>query len=294
MEENKFSIAGIWNESLEKGKYEIKSRNYISASDIGKSMLDRWLKMKGTPETNPYDTRVLRIFAAGNEFHHLIRKVFEKIGLIIDAERYSEIPENEKHLKILGYYDLKLGGKVNVEEAEKRIREYGFSEFIESKALFLLHYFAEKYPNGLNQVIAEVKSVNSNAFWSKKDYLSEAYPWHILQLYTYLKALNIPEGKLLYISKDDLSLVEHSVLYPTNSLEDRWNEDVEKITVHYLENTEPKAEPNIVFNQRKGKAGLWEVNWMLARSPYLTKITGLSSTDWEKKAKEAMKAKNKK
>ena len=287
----KLDIAQLWNESLEQERYEVKERNYINASDIGKSMLDRFYKMKGIPETNPYDYRVLRIFAAGNEFHHLLKKVFEKIGILIDSEQRIEIPATEKTLKIVGYYDLNLGGKINTEQAEKRIKEYEFSFYVEQKALRLAHYFKEKYPQGFEPTICEIKSVHSNAFWSKKYYLAEAYPWWKLQIYTYLKALNISEGRLFCISKDDLSLIEYIIRYPDKILEEKWVKDVEAISNYYLKNIEPPKEPEIIFNETKKK---YVINWMLARSPYFTKITGFTDTEvWGEELKEKIKQLNK-
>jgi len=161
----KLIIQEIWNKELETFKREPKERNYISASDLGKSYLDRWLKMKGIPETNPFEPRIMRIFSAGEQFHWLIRKVFEKIGLLINAEQMVKIPTTEKTLTVIGYYDLLIGGKVDKQKGLEAIKSYEFSPFIEQRAISLLNFFAEEYPNGFEPVICENKSVHSNAFW---------------------------------------------------------------------------------------------------------------------------------
>lgn len=292
--EQKLNIQEIWNKELETFKREPKERNYISASDIGKSYLDRWLKMKGVPETNPFEPRVMRIFSAGEQFHWLIRKVFEKIGLLINAEQIVKIPATEKILAIIGYYDLLLGGKVDKQKGFEAIKGYGFSPFIEQKAINLLNFFANEYPNGFEPIICENKSVHSNAFWGfqeGKGYLVNAYQHQELQLYTYLKALNMKEGKLLLISKDDLSLAEYIVKNPTEKLEKLWKEDIETISKYYLENIEPEREPDIVFDETKKK---WVSNWKIERSVYLTRITGCKDkNEWLEKIKPELKEKNK-
>jgi hypothetical protein len=294
MDNNNWSIAGLWNEKDNLERREVKERDHIYATDIGKSMLDRWLKMRGTPETNPSDDRVLRIFSAGDTFHYLLARMFHRIGIVIDREKRMEIPAGNGTLKITGYADLVLGGKVNIEQV---VKDFENDEFLpplfKEKGIRIAEYFANKYPDGFSPVVAEIKSVNSNAFWAKKDYLSEAYPWHVLQLYAYLKGFNMPEGRLLYISKDDLSLVEHNVFYPSEKLEKIFNEDVKQISHYHLNNIKPEREPDMVFNKKKGKGGLWEPNWMLARSPYLTLITGLTAEKWEKQVRAETKEKNK-
>ena len=246
--------------------------------------------MKGLQPTNPYESRVLRVFAAGNEFHFLIQKVFEKIGILKNKEQLVVIPETEKTLKVLGYYDLLLGGLTDWNEARERVKEYGFSEFIQDISFKVIEYLEREFPEGLNDLVCEVKSINSNAFWAKKDFIGTGYPHHKLQLYTYLRGLNLSEGRLLYISKDDLSLREGIIFQPSEGLEEEWQNDVAKMTYYYRNDIIPPKEEDCVFNKERNK---FEVNWRMARSPYLTKITGKSKEDWEKGIKKIINEKNK-
>lgn len=290
-----WSIVGIWNEELEQNRKEVKERDYISASDIGKPYLDRYLKMNGVPETNPFEPRVLRVLAAGDEFHAILRRFFRRLGLLIDYEKRVEIPATEKTLKVLGYYDLMVGGKVNVEEGNKAIEEEDFTPFLKEKAKRILNYFAEKYPDGIKPIICEVKSVHSASFWrfqneQKSGYLTEIYPHYELQLYTYLKATGLNEGRILLISKDDLTIAEFVVMYPNKRLEEKWREDVEKMSYYYLTKTMPPKEPDIVYDEKVKK---WKINWRVERSPYLSYITKLSKDEWLKKVKKELALKNK-
>ncbi|MHA1225109.1 MAG: hypothetical protein ACTSPV_00035 [Candidatus Hodarchaeales archaeon] len=245
--------------------------------------------MKGIQPTNPYDDRVLRIFSTGKEFHHLLCKVFEKIGVLQEKEKRVEIPENKEMLPIVGYFDMKLGGFTNWNEARKRVKEYGFSEFVEAVSLKIIDNLEKEYPKGLTPLIAEIKSVNSNAFWAKKDYIGSGYLHHKLQLYTYLIATGIEEGRLFYISKDDLTLQEGIIFLNDQNLRKMWEEDVKTMTNYYRKDIVPPKEPDIIFNETKHK---YEINWRIARSLYLTKITGKTKKEWEKEVKKELRKKN--
>lgn len=291
---NNWSIVGIWNEEENLNRYEIKMRDYILATDVGKPFLDRYYKMTGEPETNPMEPRILRIFTAGNEFHFLMRRVFRKIGFLLDYEQRIEIPATSTSLKIVGYYDMKIGGKVNLIEAEKMINSEDFSDFVKAKALKCAKYFAEKYPEGLEPTIVENKSVNSLAFVAHQQgrgYLRDVYPHHALQLYTYLKATGIRQGRLLYISKDNLLIEEHLVSLGDKSWEELWQLDVKTMSDFYKNKVLPPREPDIV----KDEKGKYKPNWRIERSQYLTKITGFKDKkEWLKYAKGLAKEENKK
>jgi len=308
-------IAQTWNEVEQLEQRETKPREHINASDIGTSFLDRWYKMKGVQPSNPYDARTLRIFGAGNTFEDLVIEVFAKAEVLIDTQGRVEIPATEKTLQIVGHYDAKIGGFTNWEERkaifQKRIGieervlkeiegiygeqglkvpiyHYRFSRYVRWQGEKILNGLAEKYPKGMPEpIIVEIKSINSNAFWNKKDYIGAGYPHHRLQLLTYLKGLGLQKGILLYISKDDLSLEEGIIEQGMENLEEEWKRDVEDFSAYWIFDKKPDPEPELIFDEKKGKNGLWAVNWKLGRSPYLTLITGYKDQkEYEKKAKE--------
>ena len=65
MSDLRWSFFKVWNDSLENGKdREYKARDYMWASEIGGSMIDRYLKMKGELPSNPPNARSLRKFEA--------------------------------------------------------------------------------------------------------------------------------------------------------------------------------------------------------------------------------------
>lgn len=291
-----WSISQLWNELLIED-YPIKPRNYIRASDIGKPFLDRYLAMKGVQPTNPFPARVKRIFDCGYIFEDIVERIFRIAGILIDTQK-TVVVKNKGLLDVTGHYDYKIGGKIdykNANEAIKELYENIGSEWFKKRAEKFLTGLLEQYPEGMRQVIAEIKSVNSSAFWAhgnqdKQTGFFRGYDHHKLQLLTYLMGDDEKEGKLFYCSKDDLTLMETAVFINQADLKKQWLEDVSKMTEYFNSNKEPEREENIVFNKEKR---IFETNWRVARSVYLTKITGFATVEeWENSIKEELKKKN--
>ncbi|GAI36293.1 unnamed protein product, partial [marine sediment metagenome] len=234
------------------------------------------------------------------------------------SEVRVEIPATKKILAVSGYYDANIGGFKNWAERRKRIKErqiietkvleelskqyekesfeplvYNFSKYLNWMSDKIIDGLEKLHPNGLLEpIICEIKSINSNAFWARRNFIAEGYPHHRLQLYFYLKATNTKSGALLYVSKDDLTLEECPLIYPNEQLEEEFEKDIKEMSSYYLSKKEPEPEPNLIFDKKKGKNGLWVVNWKMERSPYLTKITGLKKEEWIKQTKAEAKKLN--
>ncbi|MCK5633188.1 hypothetical protein KAH94_05530, partial [bacterium] len=163
---------------------------------------------------------------------------------------------------------------------------------------------------------------NSMAFWAKKAYLSEAYPHHRHQAYGYLKGNSknpkalemvkkagldvdeITEARLLYISKDDLTLAEFPIHLNDNLLEASYNYDIVTMSKYILNDIEPPKPDYIIFNKRKTLSfskdkvkykvrGCWCPNWEVERSSYFELMTGCKDVkDWQETLKAEIKEKN--
>ena len=119
-----------------------------------------------------------------------------------------------------------------------------------------------------------------------------------------MKANNLPEGRILYISKDDLTLAEFPVYLKDKKLEELLQKDIKEMSYYVLNKQEPPKPPNIMFNPRaklrfqKDKKkividGCYELNWEVLRSPWFIKITGFKNKeDWESKVKSELFDKN--
>lgn len=330
-----WSIQGIWNGIEDVEERAPKKRDYISFGDIGKiDYWSRYMKMNAVPETNPFNPRIMRIFQAGNEFHDLVKIVFRKAGIFINSqddldkdgnEQWSVIPATDTTLKQFGAYDILVGGKPNVERALNWIDDSELSDMMKKKARKIALAVKEKFPNGLKPMLYEIKSINSQAFWSKKGYLHEAYPHHKHQAYGYLKANHknpemiemvkriggldvdsINEVRLLYISKDDLVVAEFPISLNDQKLKESYDKDIKEMSYYILNKIEPPKPKYIIFDSKKRFAfqnkkikykvqGCYRPNWEVERSSYFCLMTGFETVkEWQASLREEVSEKNKK
>lgn len=278
-----WTLQTIWNETVLSNQYPMTPRNTIRASEIGTSMVDRYYKMQGVEPTNPFEARVLRIFECGNIFEWVAGNVLKKAGLFISEQGELSIPETEQHLKITGHYDFIAGGEPRWNNAH--FSDDDLPASLKTIGDALVKDLREKYPDGMKKMVYEIKTVNSLVFWRHND--SEegmtAYDHHQLQLYTYLKALGLDEGRILYISKDDLTLAEVAVI-ADDEMEQRWLADVMTMTKFYREKTLPPVPPEIVYDPAKRK---FRTNWHVQRSLYFDKIVpDMEKDKWEAEIKK--------
>lgn len=285
-----WSINKIWNDSLALGRTEreVKPRDYIYASEIGKPYLDRFYAMKGISPTNKFDVRTLRVFEAGNLFEWVVKRVLARAGILHNAQKPVKI-QPKGCLSVHGRMDFIAGGKPDYERAmlELQSEQYLPQRLVEI-AKATVEQFQKDYPEGLESKIIEVKSVHSMAFWAHIDQLKNAYLHHRLQLFSYIESEQL-DGKVFYISKDDLCLEEVDIYKEDAALKMIWLKDIELMTDIYKSDKEPGKEQDLVFDEQKKE---WSPNWRIARSSYLTRITGFTTKEeWEEYAeKQARKA----
>lgn len=312
---NKWSLVEIWNAQLTFGreKKELKKRNRIWASEIGKDHYERWLKMNAIKPDFDYDERILRKFEAGNFFERIIGFVLMSSGLLIHDNKWYEIPEDKKHLMISVKPDFIAGGNPNWEKAKEQVNEELLFQLMPNLgriAQQLVKEFSKQYPNGLENLVYEIKSINSQIFWAKKDYLQEAYPHHQLQTFTEMKATKLPEGRILYISKDDLTVAEFAVSLDDEKLNELYEKDVRAMTKYIRKGIEPPKPKNVIFDpraklkfqydkERQIIEGCYVENWQIGWSNYISKITGIKgktqtevSDKWRLKIKDEIKIRN--
>ena len=300
-EGQKWSIQSIWNEQLTFGREEreLKPRTHIWASELGKEPYERYLKMTGVKPDFDYDERTLRKFEAGNFFERIIGFVFVCAGILKEDNKWYEIPETADRLRVTGKPDFVAGGKPDWNKAKEQISEELLFKLMPNLgriAEALVKQFSEKYPDGLPDLVYEIKSINSLVFWSKKDYLQEAYAHHRLQCFWEMKATKLPEGRILYISKDDLTVAEFPIYANDKKLNELYEADVKAMTKCIREQKAPQRPEWVVFDERKKLRfqylkekrvleGSYVPNWQIEWSNYISQLTGLKG-----KTKEAVVA----
>lgn len=323
MEENKsqnptpsaWSLMGIWNSQLTfgRGEKKLEKRERIWASELGKDPYERWLKMNAIKPDFDFDERTLRKFEAGNFFERVIGLVLVSSGLLIHDNKSYEIPADDNHLLVSVRPDFVAGGKPNWEKVKQNIDEELLFKLMPNLgriARSLVDEFSKKYPNGVKNMVYEIKSINSQVFWAQKDYLHEAYPHHRLQAFAEMKATGLKEGRILYISKDDLTVAEFSLFLNDPKLNELYEKDVREMTKYIREGVEPPKPENVIFDKKaklrfqhnKKKEvimGCYQGNWQVGWSNYITKITGIKgesqnqvSAKWKYFIKDEIKKKN--
>lgn len=284
------TIAPIWNKVAEQTNgrtRELKTRDYITASDIGGAFIDRYYKMSGEKVTNPFDTRILRIFDAGKVSEWIVTRALALAGVLKEKQGYLEIPESKDYLKILGYFDCTIGGFGNWDEARERMKkwleEYKLSmddEIIERYSMAIIDGLEKTYGNKeIPETMVEIKSVNSRAFWNDKSIRVEGkftgYDHNKFQTMAYLIAKKLKRGLILYLSRDDFSM-EEVPIFRGGELEKKFWVDIGLMTHYYQNKIVPPKEEEVIFDERRKK---FQTNWKVLRSAYLTKIYGYKDQD---------------
>lgn len=259
----------VWNKSLEsRQKREIKIRNNIWASEIGGAYIDRYLKMNGVKPTNPPDTRALRKFEAGNMMEWIVDMVLKRAGVLIDTQEWISYQYPDL-LEVTGKLDQLAGGKPDWKKAKDEVKQLGLPEFFGKATDAIIKHFADKYPNGLNEIVLETKSCSSFMYDRYKTQGADIR--HQLQAFHYLKSKNMQEAHIVYISKDDLRMLEFGV-FQTPELEELYKDDITKMTHYINKKQQPELEPEVIYEN-----GKWSANWKVGYSNYLKKLYGYES-----------------
>jgi len=272
----KWSFGSVWNESLEQREERpLKPRDYIYASELGGSYIDRFLKMKGEPASNPPNARSLRKFEAGNMMEWVIELVLRRAGILQEKGSWYEFCY-DGFLPVHGRLDFLAGGHPDWDKALQEVQALNLPEFFNRATHRIINHFKEKYPDGLEQVVLEVKSCSTFMFERYEKYgVSLTNSQHAMQLFHYLKALPNEEGHLVYICKDDLRILELGVFNPSH-VEAWYREDIETMSKYFQADVMPSKEPEIVFNEDSFK---FSTNWKVEYSNYLTRLYGYETPE---------------
>lgn len=253
---NSFSLASIWNESLDSNhsEREMVPRDYCWASELGQSYYDRFYRMKGRKPTTPPNLRSQRKFVAGNFTEFLVRQILLRAGLL--KETQTHISNTEFALEVTGKLDFLAGGEI------KDITEDAFGDFPEgfdAVASSVVSRLRELHPEGLRDQILEIKSCSGMMF---NLYEKQPAHHHMLQLFHYAHTMRLP-GLLVYISRDDLRIQEWMVMPDTPKLLKLYREDVERMA-EILKMDRPPLAQRLLLQDDKFKK-----NWHVEYSNYL-------------------------
>lgn len=265
-----WTLQETWNKALEtREERELKPRENIWASELGGSYIDRYHKMKGVKQTNPPNARSLRKFEAGNLAEWVVGLVLKRAGILKDLQKWVGY-QYEGLLPVSGKLDYIAGGGIDWEKSKNEIEKLELPDFFNRATNQIITHLQSNYPDGLNDIILEIKSCSSFMFERYEKHGLKAAKNHKLQTYHYLKGLGLPEAHLVYISKDDLRLLELGIYNPSN-IEDEYKTDIRSMTYYFKNDIVPPKEELIILN---GDTCKFSTNWKIEYSSYLTMIYG--------------------
>ena len=141
----KWRIAETWNSLLEApDRTDTPSpRNHLWASELGGSMVDTFLKLHGQPFSNNPNERAYRKFEAGRFFENIVKQMFKRAGIFKAAQEHLKF-QYPGLLEVTGYNDLRVGGKVDPDQAQATVQRMADDELITPKMVEMTRSIAEQ------------------------------------------------------------------------------------------------------------------------------------------------------
>jgi hypothetical protein len=261
----RLNFKDVWNASVNKTDRPMVARDYAWASEMGKSLCDRYLAMKGTAPTNPPNMRSRRKFFAGNVWEFVAGLVLYQLGVVIPQQQ--EVWVEDAPIRVKGKLDYLIGGIPNYSFARDSIRAFPFQKEMTDRFLKTIDFFEEKIGSQeLYPIVHEIKSCSQYVI----EHIAEGgnIIGHDLQLYHYLRGLNMDEGHLCYISKDDALMEEVVIQTPNSFYKAKYDTDLGTLKGYLDANEMPRKEPLLVFE------GKFKKNFNIEYSNYLTLVYG--------------------
>ncbi len=263
-------LSEIWNESVNTTDRPLVKRDYAWASELGKSLIDRYLTMTAEQPTNPPNARARRKFFAGNVWEMIIGIVLNTMGIVKGGQ--DEVWCKDTPIPVKGKLDYLIGGKPDYNKAIDMIISYPFPHEIQSRLLKVVDLFREKYGDKeFDVLVHEVKSCSS--FVIDKIMNGGDIPGHDLQIYHYLRGLKLPIGHIDYVSKDDALMATRVINNPNKEIEGKYFGDLTTLRSYLDSGQRPPQEPLILFE------GKFTKNFNIEYSNYLTLVYGFQSPE---------------
>lgn len=276
---HQWRVDSIWNEALVAiPERPLQKRDYIWASELGGSFIDRFLKMNAHPMTNPPNDRSKRKFSAGHIWEWIIGMVLTSTGILKRKQLKTEV-QLPGLLKVTGRCDFIAGGDVDWDKAAfqvgeiKKLLDVSISEMPPIVLYSIDRIIAEFKKNfsnkPLEEVILESKSVSS--FMSERlQKTGKPMDHHVLQILHYMIPNKLP-GNLFYVCKDDC-ITQQFRVEANRPLLGLYKKDVEQMTGYlnsgtkpYLKRLPPK-EKELLFDPEMYR---FQTNFRVEYSSYL-------------------------
>jgi len=260
-----FNFRKIWNESLPMTQREPKERNYLYASELYKPMIDRYLALKGTPPSNVPNEKSFRKFWSGNAWNFIAGLVLHQLGIVQAAEHVVNI--EDLPVPVHGRLDYLVGGIPDYDKARKTISSYPFEKEMMERFMTVINNFEQTVGHQeIELMVHEIKSCSEFVI----NMINEGghITGHDLQVYHYLKGLNMQRGVISYISKNDSLMGDVIINHPDANLENLYMGDLLLLRGYLDDNTRPEPLSLITFE------GKFKKRLDIEYSNYLTLVYG--------------------
>ena len=296
-----WSIANAWNTILaSRAERPVQARARLWASELGKPNIELFLKLKGVEASNPPNDRSKRKFAAGRKFESMVGEVLSSIGILKSSQEYVSFQYPDL-LEVTGKLDFLAGGVPDLEKW-RVWKDFMVGHGVPADddelnlAEGLMNYIFDAYPEGIAETILEIKSCSSFAM-NAMEKTKRASRNHRLQDFHYLKAKDNEHGKVVYVCRDDLRMMEMPVKLSDKKTEAEYRGAIEEITAYFKPFEHTPLEKFIVFDENKKplafmplegmppleKNIVWDDdyckfarNWGVEYSSYLTLLYGFA------------------
>jgi len=259
----------IFDSALAKEQTRVlEPRSYLWASEIGNSMFDTYLSMKGVPYSNVPNEIAIRKFKIGALIEDFFKIVLFEVGLLKKQEErvYSNF---DFGLKVSGRLDVTYGGTFNINDINDILEKFNFLSFI-GLLSDAIKEFAKNNPNNIyNDCGLEIKSCSEYIF-NAIEQTNEPLPHHKLQAFHYAKWTGLP-FQIVYFDKNNARMKSFWIYGDDEELLKIYTEDILKMTYYYENNIVPPKEDLMVLNKRFSK------NWQVEYSKYLTSHYGFQT-----------------
>lgn len=262
-------MRSVWNEAALRPERELKERDYLWASQLSRPLVDNYLSLKATKVTNPPNMRSRRKFLMGIMIEEMQGIIFTALGLRVNKQ---EEVWTHGVLPVKGKIDFLVQGIPDYEKARHNISQLGFSQEFVDYMLAVVDRFESIYGQAdFAPMVRDCKSISEYAIQRVQN--GSGIIGHRMQLYHYLKGLNLPLGYVDYISKGDAIMEESKVEYPNTELEAQYNNTLEKLRGYLDANEQPPVEKLITWE------GKFSKNLDVEYSNYLTLLYGFDTPD---------------
>lgn len=268
--ESVWGVAEVWNKSMSQVEKRVpKERDYLWATDPGKSIVDTFLSMKATKPSNPPNARSLRKFEAGDVFEWIVKIILMRAGLLKMTQISCEY-QYKGLLKMTGRIDYIVGGKPDMNKIQTELEDMDIPDSFKRGALNIVKHIAKHYPNGLPEMPFEVKSISS-FLADGMERKERSMRHHRVQMFHYLKSSRYDTGMIIYVCRDDLRMFEFPVRLLDKDVEKEYKGFIKEMTSAWKRDEQPTIEDPIVFDEDMGK---FSKNFKVEYSQYLNSLYG--------------------